>query len=309
MNNEIADLMIERSKNKRKILIWKIVSMLMLIVIFSLFAYDKEFIFSSPQDSKSSKKEVIGLIEIDGMIIDDYKKVKKISEIAKNKSIKALIVKVDSPGGTIVGSENIYKSLRKVADAKPVVVVMNNLAASGGYLISLAGDHIIAHNGTITGSIGVIFQSAEFTALAEKIGVKLENFKSGELKALPNPTEKTTDLAREALMSSVQDCYEYFVNLVATRRGLTHEEVKKIADGRIYTGRQALNLKLVDEVGDIDSAVKWLNNNKRIPVNLELKEIPLKSSNSLLKNLLDDLNDVKSMITGFVRPNLMVMLK
>ena len=206
--------------------------------------------------------------------------------------MKALIVHVNSPGGTVVGSEKIYNILRKISAVKPVVVVMGTLAASGGYLISLGADYIITHNGTITGSIGVIFQTAEITELAEKLGVKFNNFKSGELKAAPNPTEKVTDSVRAAIMLNVQDTYEYFVELVAVRRGFSIEEATKLADGRIYSGRQALKLKLVDAIGDQDDAVKWLQNVKNIDAELKVKEIILKPKPKLLEMIFDDMDNI-----------------
>jgi signal peptide peptidase SppA len=157
----------------------------------------------------------------------------KLKKIIDDSHIKALLVNVNSPGGTVVGSEKIYNILRKISEKKPVVIVMGTMAASGGYLISLGGDYIVSHNGTITGSIGVILQTAEVTELAQKLGIKFNNFKSGELKAVPNPTEKLTEEVRVAIMENIEDTYNFFLELVSERRNLPIEEVKKLAEERL----------------------------------------------------------------------------
>ncbi|MGL4226232.1 MAG: signal peptide peptidase SppA, partial [Rickettsia sp.] len=201
-----------------------------------------------------------------------------------------LIVNVNSPGGTVVGSEKIYNMLRKISEKKPVVIVMGTMAASGGYLISLGGDYIVSHNGTITGSIGVILQTAEVTELAQKLGIKFNNFKSGELKAVPNPTEKLTEEVRVAIMENIEDTYNFFLELVSERRNLPIEAVKKLADGRVYSGRQALKLKLVDAIGSEDTALKWLQEVKK--VNLTVKDYQLKPKPKLRDIILEDFDSI-----------------
>ena len=137
------------------------------------------------------------------IIFDNLPRVKKIEDLALDENIKAVIVHINSAGGSVVGSEMLYNAFRKLAKSKPVVVVMDSVAASGGYLIALGADYIIAHNGTITGSIGVLMQTAEITELAEKIGVKFNSFKSNELKASPGFTEKLTPEAEKAVMDNI----------------------------------------------------------------------------------------------------------
>jgi protease-4 len=283
------DYLIERKKSKSQLRKWKYLVVFLIIIIIALISFKKSHFM---RVENLASENYIASILIEDIIFEDAKRDYRLEKIIENESVKALIVNINSPGGTVVGSEKIYNILRKISAKKPVVAVMGTLAASGGYLISLGADYIIAHNGTITGSIGVVFQTAEVTELAEKIGIKFNNFKSGELKAAPNPTEKVTEAVRIAMMSNIQDTYEYFVELVAKRRGFSIEEATKLADGRIYSGRQAFRLKLVDAIGDQDDAVKWLHETKKIDSKLTVKEIKLKPKPKLLEILLDDLDNV-----------------
>lgn len=284
------DYLIERKQNKLKLRLWKLVAIVLFVALIAILGLQNP-------DKRHSKYMVgsgkyIASILIEDIIFEDPKREKKLENIIDDEQISALVVHVNSPGGTVVGSEKIYNILRKIALKKPVAVVMGTLAASGGYLISLGGDYIVSHNGTITGSIGVIFQTLEVTDLATTLGITFNNFKSGELKAAPNPTEKVTETVRSAIMSNIEDTYQYFVELVAARRNLSIEEVKKIADGRIYSGRQALQLKLVDAIGTQDDAVKWLQEVKQIDKNLQVKEFKIKPKAKFLEMIFDDLDSI-----------------
>lgn len=284
------DYLIERKQNKLKLRLWKLVAIVLFVALIVILGLQNP-------DKRHSKYMVgsdkyIASILIEDIIFEDPKREKKLENIIDDEQISALVVHVNSPGGTVVGSEKIYNILRKIALKKPVAVVMGTLAASGGYLISLGGDYIVSHNGTITGSIGVIFQTLEVTDLATTLGITFNNFKSGELKAAPNPTEKVTETVRSAIMSNIEDTYQYFVELVAARRNLSIEEVKKIADGRIYSGRQALQLKLVDAIGTQDDAVKWLQEVKQIDKSLQVKEFKIKPKAKFLEMIFDDLDSI-----------------
>ncbi|PCJ29593.1 MAG: signal peptide peptidase SppA [Rickettsiales bacterium] len=293
--NISPDYLIERKRSKKQLSNWKIIALILLAaLLFSSFGKlpaSKNFAAGGFQS-----KDYIASVQIENVIEEDNLRIRKFESIEKDDSIKALIVNINSPGGSVVGSEKIYNVLRKISKTKPVVVIMGSVAASGGYLASLGGDYIIAHNGTLTGSIGVIMQSAEVTKLAEMVGVKFENFKSGELKASPNPTEETSPEARQATMDSIYEVYDYFVELVAARRNLDVEYVKKIADGRVYSGRQALDLKLVDAIGDEDSAVKWLQEEKGIPFGAEVVDVKIRPRDKLIEILLEDL---QGCVSGF----------
>ncbi|HJD60238.1 MAG TPA: signal peptide peptidase SppA [Rickettsia endosymbiont of Omalisus fontisbellaquei] len=283
------DYLIERRQIKSRLLIWKFAAIILIAIVLLLVG--KNF---APKDVLpiNSNEDYIASVLIDEIILEDEKRDKKLKKIIDDSHIKALIVNVNSPGGTVVGSEKIYNILRKISEKKPVVIVMGTMAASGGYLISLGGDYIVSHNGTITGSIGVILQTAEVTELAQKLGIKFNNFKSGELKAVPNPTEKLTEEVRVAIMENIEDTYNFFLELVSERRNLPIEEVKKLADGRLYSGRQALKLKLVDAIGSEDTALKWLQEVKKVNVNLTVKDYQLKPKPKLMDIILEDFDSI-----------------
>ncbi|WP_064429137.1 signal peptide peptidase SppA [Rickettsia sp. Tenjiku01] len=283
------DYLIERRQIKSRLLIWKLAAIILIAIVFLLVG--KDF---APKEVLpiNSNEDYIASVLIDEIILEDEKRDKKLKKIIDDSHIKALIVNVNSPGGTVVGAEKIYNILRKISAKKPVVIVMGTMAASGGYLISLGGDYIISHNGTITGSIGVILQTAEVTELAQKLGIKFNNFKSGELKAVPNPTEKLTEAVRVAIMENIEDTYNFFLELVSERRNLPIEEVKKLADGRVYSGRQALKLKLVDAIGSEDTALKWLQEVQKINVNLLVKDYQLKPKPKLMDIILEDFDSI-----------------
>lgn len=289
------DYFIERKKTKKQLIKWKLFSLLLIII--ALLTIDRRVIeFSKFFNGNLIQQPHIASIKIEEVILDDLDRAKNLESIAENENIKAVILHVNSPGGSVVGSEILYNALQKIAKAKPVVVVMGSLAASGGYLIALGGDYIVAHNGTLTGSIGVIMQSAEITELAEKLGVKFENFKSDILKAAPNPTEKVTPEVREATMDTIYHVYDYFIEQVSIKRKLNIDYVRKIADGRIYSGRQALELKLVDAVGNQDTALEWLYTKKNIAKELEIIDTKIKPQDRLMDFFIED---IKGAISSF----------
>ncbi|OQP84893.1 Clp protease [Rhizobium rhizosphaerae] len=197
----------------------------------------------------------IARIAITGLIQDDRELLDRIDRIGRTDAAKGLIVTISSPGGTAFGGEAIYKAIRKVAAKKPVVSDIRTLAASAGYMIALAGDHIVAGDTSITGSVGVIFQYPQVQPLLEKLGVSLEEIKSTPLKAEPTPFHPPSAEARAVIQAMIDDSYAWFVDLVAERRKMPRQEALKVGDGRIMTGRQALTAKLIDELGG-DEAVK-----------------------------------------------------
>ena len=200
----------------------------------------------------------IGVVEVFGVIDEPMgrKAIKQIDKWADNNSIKALIIHVNSPGGGVAISQEIYDAMRRAKDIKPVVTAMASVAASGGYYIACASDRIIANPGTLTGSIGVIFQFHTFDGLMEKVGVGTETVKSGELKDVGSYSRPMTDKEEMMLRAVVMDTYEQFVGVVAEGRGMDVEEIYPLADGSIYTGLQAYNLGLVDTLGGLNEAVE-----------------------------------------------------
>lgn len=288
--NISPDYLIERRRAKKSLAKWKIFALLLItLLIFAVVGKNK---VDSNYLEVPPLSDYIARAMIEEIILEDHKRELRLEQIASDDKVKALIIYINSPGGSVVGSEKLYNSFRRVAAKKPVVVVMGSLATSGGYMAAVGADYIIAHNGTITGSIGVILQSAEITKLAETLGIKFTNFKSGTLKATPNFVEEVTPEVASAIMANIYDVYDYFISLVAKRRNLDIDYVEKIADGRLYSGRQALELKLVDAVGDETEAVKWLQEVKGVNKGLKIVDVKLRPKSRLLDMLLEDMETI-----------------
>ena len=276
-----SDIILDRMNLKKKITKWQLIAFVIAVVAI--------LIAVKPSDKGLGdiSEDYIARVEINGVITDDNYRRKILNELIEDEKMKALILAVDSPGGTTSGGEDLYFQIRKISEnGKPVVVVMKTLATSAGYMTAAAGDHIIARNGSITGSIGVLIQSMEATELAERLGIKLETFKSSPLKANPSPTEKTHPEAAKAMEAAVKSFYDYFVEIVAERREMKIEEVKKIADGRVYTGRQAIKFGLIDSIGGEDEALEWLRSEKNIAEKVEVEEISIIEPENNLGNIL-----------------------
>jgi protease-4 len=251
----------------------------------------------------------IGKIIISGEISEDSYRSEILKKILVNDKMKAIVVVIDSPGGTIVGSEILYNELRKIALKKPMVVVMNSLAASGGYMASLASDHIIAHNGTLTGSIGVLMQSYEVTGLAEKVGVKFQNYKSSILKGSPSLFEKSNKLVDDAINQSIQDSYEFFSDLVRQRRGAKLFNLSAL-DGRVLTGRQALKFGLIDEIGGEENAIAYLQQKHNIDRSLSVVEISLeKKETDIVDKIINSLPFTQKANSSFSNKGIMAIFQ
>jgi protease-4 len=281
-----ADTLLDRMRLKQQLSRWRIIA-IAVAVISALFIFEKTTRFSP------IKSNYIARITIDDIITDDRDVAKLIDDTRRDSHARAVIVWLDTPGGSAVGGQELYLSLRKLAREKPVVAVMRSMATSAGYMASLGADHIIAREGTITGSIGVILEAFEATELAEKIGIRPITIKSGPNKAAPNPLEKFTPAQAEVLQSVIKDFFNWFVGIVAERRHLPHDEVAELADGRIYTGTQALNAKLIDQLGGEDEAVQWLENDKKIPKYLEIRDVKVEKESPSLFGTLSQLANGK----------------
>jgi protease-4 len=263
-----VDALMDRRRLKRQVHFWRMLAIL--LAVAAILAIGARAVIE--------KQSYVARITISGIIAEDKKRNKALDDAADDSDVKALIVVINSPGGTVVGAEQLYARLRDVAKKKPVVATMGTLATSAGYYIAVGADRIFAHEGTITASIGVIFQATDMTALLEKIGIKVEAIKSGAVKASPNPFEKTSPEARAVIDALVKDSFEQFLGLVRERRKLGDEQVKTIADGRVVTGRQAKALGLVDEIGGEDEARAWLEKEKKIDKDLKIKDIDPKDA-------------------------------
>jgi protease IV len=209
-------------------------------------------------------------VTVSGVITDDRKVQELIDRVAKSDQVKAVILDINSPGGTTTGGEAMYDAVRRLAEKKPVVAVCGTLATSAAYIVALATDRIFVYGNTITGSVGVIFQWAEVTELLHTLGIKVEEVKSGPLKAVPSPFAPADERAREVTEEMVQEAKAWFVNLVGKRRDIVPASVPGLTEGRIYSGRQAVELKLVDQIGDEQAAMSWLKTEKNVPDGLKI---------------------------------------
>jgi protease IV len=258
-----SDAIAARRKLRRSLSFWRIVAVIAAAAAIIAFV-------AAAGGGFDRRSEHIARVRVEGLITGDRPFLKMLEKIEKADRVKAVIIDIDSPGGTTAGSEAIYEALRKIAAKKPVVSVMGTIAASGGYITAIATDYIVARGNTITGSIGVIFQWAQLQKLLETLGVQMLEVKSGELKAEPNffkpPSEKTLAVTNEM----VQDSFHWFTGLVAERRRLPPDRVLTLADGRVYTGRQAMQEKLIDALGGEDQAIAWLRKEKKIPESLKV---------------------------------------
>lgn len=238
---------------KRHLTFWRLIAIA--VIIIGLIAVSAVNINNK---SFSFAKKHIATIKIEGVIYRDELLLAQLKEIRKSENVTGLIVIIDSPGGTVTGSEDIYLALRKIAAKKPVTALMRGVAASGGYISAIAADQIFASGNTITGSIGVIYQWPEYVEFLNKVGVKMQTIKSSPLKAVPDPSIPLTEQVRKEVQASVKDSYDWFVGLVEKRRKLSNADALRLADGRVYSGRQALKENLIDAIGDIDDAQKWV---------------------------------------------------
>lgn len=275
-----SDILVDRRRLKRSLNWWRAAAIIVAVAL--VYAVVGRVGGLRGQDH-------IARLQIDGIIMNDRDRLDALDAITDDRHIRALIVAIDSPGGTVVGGESLYRRLRSVAAKKPVVAVMDETAASGGYMVALGADQIFAHESTITGSIGVLFQTAEVTELLAKIGVKPEEIKSSPLKAQPSPFEKMTPEVRRVTQDVVNDIYDMFVKMTAERRNMAPERARTLADGRIYTGRQAVENGLVDRIGGEDEAIGWLEKERGLPEGLPVRDVKFRGGFASFADRLDTL--------------------
>jgi len=266
-----ADLIVDRRRMRRKLTFWRVVTVLVAIVAVVgagvVLTGNRGVITGGPGGA-------IARVTIEGVIRGSRPRVEALDRLAKSNA-KAVIVHVNSPGGTVAGSEELYDSLTRLKAKKPIVVVVDGLAASGGYITAIAADHIVAQQSGIIGSIGVIFQYPNVTELLKTIGVQVETIKSSPLKAAPSGYEPTSPEARAAVESIVKDSYDWFRTLVRDRRHMDDATLARVSDGRVFTGRQAVELKLIDGLGDEQTALDWLAKEKNIDAKTPIRDYPL----------------------------------
>jgi protease IV len=267
-----AESVIDRRRLKRRLTMWRIAAVVLgLLLIGALLLSDKQVA------ATAGILPHIARVDISGVITDDRKMSELLDKVGKADQVKAVILDINSPGGTTTGGEAMYAAVRRLAGKKPVVAVCGTLATSAAYIVALATDRIFVYGNTITGSVGVIFQWVDVTELMHTIGVKVEEVKSGPLKAVPSPFEPADEKARALSEEMVQEAKVWFVDLVAKRRDIDPQSIPGLTDGRIYSGRQAVELKLVDEIGDERSAVAWLHKERKVPAGLKIVDWKLET--------------------------------
>ena len=262
-----ADYLAERRVLLRKLSYWRVAAFSVLILGgaiagFQLLGSDTSLGFSPH----------IARLAIEGIITGDRETLKLIQKIEDSKGAEAVLITIDSPGGTTSGAERLYDALRHLSAKKPTVAVVGTMAASGGYIAALGADRIVALGNALVGSIGVLVQYPNFAKLLDTIGVKVEDVKSSPLKASPNGFEPTSPEARAALAALVSDSFTWFKSLVKERRGMSDEQLQSVDDGRIFTGRQGIDLHLVDNLGGEREAIAWLQQEKNIPKDLPVRD-------------------------------------
>jgi protease-4 len=265
-----SDVIVDRRRIRRKLTFWRVTAAVVAIAAIVAVAA-----IATPGGRRAfTTSGSIARVHIDGLIRSDADRVEALERL-ENSHAAAVVVHINSPGGTTAGSEQLYDALTRLKAKKPMAVVVEGLAASGGYITAIAADHIVAQQTSLVGSIGVLFQFPNFADLLKTVGVKVEEVKSSPLKAAPNGFEPTSPEARAALDSLVKDSYAWFRGLVKERRGMDDALLEKVADGRVFTGHQAVDLKLIDELGDEKAAVAWLVAQKGVKAGLPVRDYKL----------------------------------
>ena len=269
------DRLLDRRRLKRGVAIWRALAIVALVAAALVGAMP----FALDEGERVARLWVGGFIE------DDPGRDRIVADLRDDDTVKAVVLRLDSAGGTAVGGEALYLSLRSLAEKKPVVAVLGTTATSAAYMAALAADRLLARESSLTGSIGVLFQTAEFTALLEEIGVRAEAIRSGPLKAKPMPYEELDDPTRQAVRSMVSDIYEYFLRLLMERRSLDRETALTLADGRVFTGRQAVQAGLVDAIGGEEEARAWLAQAHGVPKRIPATDVTTSDESGLLGTL------------------------
>ncbi len=262
-----ADLIADRRRMRQRLSLWRALAVLGAIVGVIGLGYA----FSGRQTLGGGGQHV-ARIKIEGFIAGDDRTLRLIRDVREASSARAVIVQIDSPGGTVSGAETLFVALRRLAEEKPTVAVVRGIAASGGYIAAAATDRIVAQQTSIVGSIGVLFQMPNVARLLDTVGVSVETLRSTPLKAAPSGFEPTSPEARAALQRVLDDNYAWFKDLVRDRRRFSPEETDAVADGRVHTGRQALERRLVDAIGGETQAVAWLESERNVPKGLPIRD-------------------------------------
>jgi len=264
MNLE-TDLLLDRRRLKRRLLFWRGAAVLAVLVAVLVGA----------QAGRGGEGggDHVARVTVSGIITDNRRLTERVAALAKNDRVKAVLLAIDTPGGTVGGGEGLYRVLTEIAEKKPLVAVMRGTAASAGYMIAMPAARVFARESTITGSIGVKLETAEVSGLMRTLGITAETFASGPQKDQPSITHPTSPEGRAVLQGLVADMYDQFVEMVARGRKMEPAAVRRLADGRAYTGRQALRLSLIDAIGGEPEARAWLAAERQVPASLPTRDM------------------------------------
>ena len=271
-----TDAVLDRRKMSRALSRWRVLAIVAAVLAVGALSFGG----GSTLSSLSSPPQ-IARIEVSGLITENRKQLEMLRKVAKTESVKAVLLSINSPGGTTTGGEAIYENLRKIAKKKPVVAVFGTIATSAAYIVGLGSDRIFARGNSITGSVGVLFQWAEVSGLMDKLGVKMHVVKSGNLKAVPSMFEPLDPSGKQLAEQMVRESQVWFLGLVKSRRQITTSTVPGLEAGRVYSGREALRYKLIDAIGSQADAVRWLEAERGIAKGLKIVDWKPKSQGQL----------------------------
>ncbi len=259
-----SDLVVDRLRLKRRLAFWRVLALLVFVAAVLLAGVGRLHVAAVPH---------LARLKVDGIIADDQARLDLIEAARKDPLVRGMILSIDSPGGSVAGGEALHDAIGRFAASKPVVAVMGGVAASAGYMIAVPAARIFATNATLTGSIGVILQSPDISGLLGKVGIGVDELVSGPLKGQPSVVKPLSPEGRAMLQGVVMDLYGQFVDMVASGRKLDRGRVLSLADGRPYTGHQAIGLGLVDQIGNERDARAWLAQSRHIPVTMPAREL------------------------------------
>ncbi len=259
-----SDLVVDRLRLKRRLALWRTLAVVGFVLALLLAGGARFHPAPGPH---------LARLKVDGIITDDPERLALIDAARKDPRVLGMILSIDSPGGSVAGGESLHDAIDRFAARKPVVAVMGGVAASAGYMIAVPAARIFASNATLTGSIGVLLQSPDVSGLLGKLGVSVDELVSGPLKGQPSVVKPLSPDGRAMLQGVVMDLYGQFVDMVASGRHMDAARVRGLADGRPYTGRQAIGLGLVDQIGTEQDARLWLAQAKHIAVDTEAREL------------------------------------
>jgi protease-4 len=268
------DTVLERRRLRRRLSLWR--GLAVAAIVAALF-----FIAAAgDQISNAFGTKQIARVSIEGTILEDRDQLQLLKRIGESDRVKGVLVFVNSPGGTTTGGEALFTALRNLSKKKPVVAQFGTVAASAGYIVGLGADYIVSRANTITGSVGVLIQWPEVSQMLDKIGVKVNEIKSGNLKAVPSPFEPLNVEGQQVTKSMIEEGFRWFLSLVESRRNIKPDQIPGLVQGRVFLGDEALKLKLVDAIGGEDEAVAWLRTTRNVDADAKVVDWKPQSSES-----------------------------